>query len=211
MFVHAQDLHALEAGRVVRGRDQDWSDLGPERVPGRAELTGQALDRRSLTAELSDFPPDRARAQQPSRSADFRVLLNEGGYVAEGLAADPAALAPPDPYRPARPGRIDHRGHDPAMTCGDYPAAGAAGDWLARLNLEHQASAALQYRGQMEAGEVEEEIATAAAVERVRAGARRVVHRRGPWCEQRSESAHHRGPRRLPAGPLPDRRAHTQL
>lgn len=198
MLVHAQDLHALEAGWVVRGRDQDWSDLGPEGVPGRAELAGQALDRRSLTAELSDCPADRARAQQPSRSADVGVLLDEGGDVAEGLAADPAAFAPPDPHRPACPGRVDHRGHDPAMPCGDDSTAGASGDGIAGLHLEYQARGVFQYCGQMEVGEVEEEIASAAAVERVGAGARRVGHRRGPWCEQRLESAHHRGPRRLP-------------
>src|SRR5699024_3294886 len=33
VLVHAQDLNALEPGRVVRGPGQDWSDLGPERVP----------------------------------------------------------------------------------------------------------------------------------------------------------------------------------
>ena len=38
-----------------------------ERVPGRAELPGEALDRRSLTAELTDRPTDRARAQQTPR------------------------------------------------------------------------------------------------------------------------------------------------
>lgn len=89
--------------------------------------------------------------------------------------------APP----PARPGCIDHRGHDPVVTCGDDSTARAAGDGLAGLNLEYQAPGALQYCRQMETGEVEEEIASAAVVERVGAGARRVVHRRGPWCEQR--------------------------
>lgn len=70
MFVHAQDLHVLEPGRGVRGLDQDWPNLGPERVPRRAELAGQALDRRPLAPELADRPADRARAQQAPRRAD---------------------------------------------------------------------------------------------------------------------------------------------
>ena len=75
VLVHAQDLHALEPRRVFRGPGQDGLDLGPERVPGRAELAGEALDRRSLTAELTDRPADRARAQQAPRGANLRVLL----------------------------------------------------------------------------------------------------------------------------------------
>lgn len=62
MFVHAQDLHVLEPGRVVRGLDQDRSNLGPERVPRRAELAGQALDRRPLAPEPADRPADSAPA-----------------------------------------------------------------------------------------------------------------------------------------------------
>src|SRR5699024_7467059 len=141
---------------------------------------GQALDRRSLAAELTDRPADRARAQQAPRSADLRVLLHERDHLAEALVADPAALAPPDPHWTARPGRIDYLDHHSAVTRGDDSATRASGHWIAGLDLEHQARTALHHRGQMEAGEIEEKIATVAAAERVRAGARRVGHCRGP-------------------------------
>lgn len=108
VLVDAQDLHALEPGRIACGLNQDGLDLGPERVPSGAELPGQTLDRRSLGPELADRPPDRARAQQPPRSADLGVLLDERDHRADVLEADPAALAPPNPHRPAGPGRIDY-------------------------------------------------------------------------------------------------------
>ena len=133
MLVHAQDLHALEAGRVVRRLDHDWSNLGPDRVPGRAQLAGEAQERSRLTAELSDFPPDHPRAQQPCGLQTF-VLLDESGFVAERLAADPATFAPPAPHRPTRPGRVDHRGHHPAVTCSDESTARTSGDGFAGLH-----------------------------------------------------------------------------
>ena len=180
VLVHAQDLHALEPGRVVRSLDQDWSDLGPERVPGGPELPGQTLDRRSLAPELTDRPPDRARAQQPARSADLRILLDERDHRADALEADPAALAPPDPHRPAGTGRIDHLDHHTAVTSRDDSTAGAARDRIAGLRFERQARWSLRHRDQVEAWEVEENIASVAAIGRVRADATRVGHRRGP-------------------------------
>ena len=185
VFVHAQDLHVLEPDRVVSGRGQDGADLSPEGVPGRAELPGQALDRRSLAPELTDGPPDRACAQQTARRTDLRVLLDERDHRANVLVTDPAALAPSDPHRPTRPGRINHLDHHTAVTSSDDSAAGTALDRNAGLHLEHQARGSLRDRDQVEAGEVEEEIASVAAIERVRAYATMVKHCRGPWCEQR--------------------------
>ncbi len=98
---------------------------------------------------------------------------------------DPAALAPSDPHRPTRPGRINHLDHHTAVTSSDDSAAGTALDRNAGLLLEHQARGSLRDRDQVEAGEVEEEIASVAAIERVRAYATMVKHCRGPWCEQR--------------------------
>ena len=51
---------------------------------------------------------------------------------------------------------------------------------IAGLHLEHQARWSLRHREQMEAGEAEEEIASVAAIERVRAYTTMVGHRRGP-------------------------------
>ena len=180
MFVHAQDLHSLEPDQVVRGLDQDRSNLGPERVPARAELPGQALDRRSLAPELADRPADRAGAQQAPRGADLRILLDEGRHRADALETDPAALAPPDPHRPARPGRIDHFDHHSAVTCGDDTATGASGYWITGLHLEQQPSPGLRDGHQMKAREVQEKVASLAAIERVRAYATIVGYRRGP-------------------------------
>lgn len=104
VFVHAQDLHVLEPGWVVRSLDQDRLDLGPERIPGSGERSVQALDRRSLVAEQSDRPPDRHGAQQAQRCADPGVLLEEQDHRTGALPADPAALTAPDPHWPSRPG-----------------------------------------------------------------------------------------------------------
>ncbi|CAM4110766.1 hypothetical protein HEMA109418_09415 [Helcobacillus massiliensis] len=180
VFVHAQDLHVLEADRVIRGLDQDWPNLGPDRVPRRAKLPGQALDRRPLVAEQADRPPDRARAQQPPRRVYPGVLLDERDHLTDALETDPATLAPPNPHRPTRPRSIDHLDHHPAVTGGDDPAAGAAHDRIAGLHLKHQARRSLRDRDQVEAGEVEENIASVAAIERVRAYAPMVGHRRDP-------------------------------
>lgn len=101
VLVHAQDLHVLEADGVVRSHGQERLDLGPDRVPGGAELPGQTLDRHALAPELADRPTDRAGAQQAPRSADGGVLFDERDHRAGVLEAAPAALAPPDPHRPA--------------------------------------------------------------------------------------------------------------
>src|SRR5699024_4301225 len=128
---------------------------------------------------------------------DLRVLLGEGRHRANALEADPAALAPPNPHRSASPWRVDHLDHHSAVTSRNDTATRATGHRVAGLHLERQAtSPVLRDREQMEAGEVEEKIASVAsvaAVKRVRAYATMVGHRRGPWCEQRLESAHHRG------------------
>lgn len=180
MLIDTQDLHALEPGRIIRGPGQDGPNLGPERVPRRAELAGQALDRRPLAPELADRPPDRARAQKAPWSADLRILLDEGRHRADALQTDPATLAPPDPDRPTRPRSIDHLDHHPAVTGGDDPAARASGHWIAGLHLEHQPGPRLRNCHQMKAREVQEKVASAAAIEHVRTGTRRVGHRRGP-------------------------------
>ena len=62
----------------------------------------------------------------------------------------------------------------------DDSAAGAARDRIAGLHLEHQARWSLRHRDQVEAWEVEENIASVAAIERVSAWATVVGHRRGP-------------------------------
>lgn len=153
-----------------RPRPEDGLDLGPERVPGRPELPGQALDRRALTPELTDRPPDRAGAQKTARGADLRVLLHERDHLADVLVADPAALAPPDPHRSAGPGRIDHLDHHPTVTSRDDSTAGATRDRITGLHLEDQARWSLRHRDQVEAGEVEQNIAPVAAAERVSYG-----------------------------------------
>ncbi|MBZ6374256.1 MAG: hypothetical protein LBE67_04390 [Kocuria palustris] len=66
------------------------------------------------------------------------------------------------------------------MTGPDDSAAGAARDRIAGLHLEHQARWSLRHRDQVEAWEVEENIAPVAAIERVRAYTTMVGHRRGP-------------------------------
>ena len=185
MLVHAQDLHALESGRILCGPGQDGLDLGPERVPGRAELAGEPLDRGALAAELADRPPERAHGQQAPRRADRGILFDECHHRAGLLAADPAALAPPDPHGPVRPRSVDHRGHDPAVTSGDRTASRAARDRIAGLDLEKEPGPGAVHRDQVQSREAEEEVASVAAIERDRAGARRVQHCRGPWCEQR--------------------------
>lgn len=77
LLVHTQDLHVLEPGRIVRGPVQEWADVGPERVPRRAELAGEALGCRPLAAELSDRPPDRTVGQQAPWLVGLGVLLDE--------------------------------------------------------------------------------------------------------------------------------------
>ncbi|MFD4009234.1 hypothetical protein ACFWQK_16160, partial [Brachybacterium paraconglomeratum] len=64
-------------------------------------------------------------------------------------------------------------------------SAGATVDRVIALHCEHQARWSLRHRDQVEAGVIEENIASVAAIERVKAYATRVSHRRGPWYEQR--------------------------
>ena len=66
------------------------------------------------------------------------------------------------------------------MTGRDDSAAGAARDRIAGLHLEHQPGPGLRDGHQMKAREVQEKVASVAAIERVRACATMVGHRRGP-------------------------------
>src|SRR5699024_8827074 len=153
--------------------------------PARLGCPGMPLTCAALATARYVRPSGRAWSQRAARCADLRVLLDERDPLAGVLEADPAALAPPDPHGPAGPGRIDHLNHHTAVTSRDDSAAGATGDRTAGLHLEQQARWSLRHRDQVEAGEVNEKIASVAAIERVRAYATRVRHRRGPWCEQR--------------------------
>ena len=107
--------------------------------------------------------------------------------------------------------RIDHLDRDPAVTSSDDAAARTSGHRVKGFDLEDQARARPRDGHQVEAVEVQEKVASIAAIERVRAYATMLEHRRGAWCEQSLESAHHRGPRRLFPAIQHHRRAHTQL
>ena len=164
MFLHAQDLHGLEPGRGVRGLDQDWPNRtracstscraggpGPGSSPPRAGAGRSPSGSRACSAGPS--------ARRPG------VLLNEGPHRTDALQTDPATLAPPNPHRTTRPRSIDHLDHHPAMTGGDDPAAGASGHWIAGLHLEHQPGPGLRDCHQMKAREVQENVASLAAIE----------------------------------------------
>lgn len=74
-----------------------------ERVPGDAGLVGEALDPRSLTADLLDRPPTCPRARQCLRGANLGVLLEKRGHLAGVLGEGSTALSRADPYQPTPP------------------------------------------------------------------------------------------------------------
>ena len=180
VLVDAQDFNTVEPCRIISGGVEHWPDLGPQRVPRRAQLAGQPLDGGVLIPQLTDRPGHRAGCQQAARGGDLRVLLGEGHDRAGGLAADPAVFAPSQAGRTPS-GRSIDQGHSDASVAGrDDAATGATGQRVAGLDVEDDALVGGIDVGQVQSGEAEEDIAATATVQRCRAGARRMGHCRGP-------------------------------
>ena len=105
------------------------------------------------------------------------VLLSESRDLAGMFAAYPSALIPPDPRRDPGPGRVDHLHHHTPMTLSDHPTTRAPRQLVARLNIEHQSIWGANRTHQMEALQVDEQIAPITTIKRHRAAAGRVRHR----------------------------------
>ena len=136
MLVDAENLDAVEPCRIVSGGVEHWPDLGPQRVPRRAQLASQPLDGGVLIPQLTDRPGHRAGCQQGARGGDLRVLLGEGHDRAGRLTADPAVLAPSQAGRPSSGWGVD-QGHSDASVAGrDDAATGTAGQPVAGLDVE---------------------------------------------------------------------------
>src|SRR5690606_20440436 len=52
VLIDAENLDAVEPCRIISRSVEHWPDLGPQRVPGRAQLAGQSLDGGVLVAQL---------------------------------------------------------------------------------------------------------------------------------------------------------------
>ena len=105
------------------------------------------------------------------------ALLSESRDLAGGFAAYPSALKPPEPSRDPGSGRVDHLHHHAPVALCDHPTIWAANQLVARLNIEHQSIWGASHTHQMEALQVDEQIAPITTIKQHRAAAGRVRHR----------------------------------
>lgn len=138
VFVHAESGDALEPGQVLGRSLQEWLDRVPHRAPAAAKLTSDTVHGRVLATDLLDRPPSRPRRELRARCRDVLVLLDERPDRAASVRAQRAALAPPDPHRPAKRRGVDQAHTDPAMGVGDAPASSAAHRCRRRLHRDLQ-------------------------------------------------------------------------
>lgn len=180
MLVDAQDFNTVEPCRIISGSVEHWPDLGPQGVPGRAQLASQPLDRGVLIPQLTDRPGHRAGCQQAARDGDLRVLLEERHDRAGRLAADPAVLAPPQAGRTSSGWGVN-QGHSDASVAGrDDAASGAAGQPVAGLDVEDDGSVGDLGVDEMEVRQSEQDVTPGTAIHSNSAGAHRTRHYRGP-------------------------------
>ena len=180
MLVDAEDVHAVETGRIRGSVLQAGADLGPQRVPRRAQLASQPLDGSVLRTQLADRPAHCASGQQAARGCYVRILLAEGHHGAGGLEADPAAFAPPQTCRASRRRRIDQSHGHSTVAGGDDAASGTAGDRVAALDVQHPAAAGDAGIDEVHVGQIQKDVTPSATLQSNRAGARRMGHSRGP-------------------------------
>lgn len=121
MFVHAESGDVLEPGRVLGRSLQERLNRVPHRAPAAAKLTSDTVHGRVLATDLLDRPPSRPCRELRARCRDVLVLLDERPDRIAGFRAQPAALAPYDPHRPAERRRVDQAHSDPAMGMSDAP------------------------------------------------------------------------------------------
>jgi hypothetical protein len=138
MLVDAEPGHPGEPGLVVGHRLEQRPDRGPDRVPGRAQLTGDPGDRGMLVADLADRPPTRPRRQQRPWRRDLPVLLGEHLDRARRLDTAPRPYAPHQLHQPVETRRINQPDLTTAVARRNHPTARAATHRQGRLHTHRQ-------------------------------------------------------------------------
>lgn len=159
MLIHPEDLYTFKPGEVFGGLLQDGPNLGPQCVPSRAELPGQALNRRCFVAELTDRPADRTGRQKSPRDADLRVLLNERPHRTYVLVTDPPVFTPLDSHRSPGPGGADHLDYHAAGSGSDDTTARAPVRRITGLHPQYQPFVELRDCDQMKTRQIKEKVA----------------------------------------------------
>lgn len=177
--------------------------------PNRSARTSRPTPHRNATAPPHPRPPTRAITSSVITYRSFQI---KGIHRQLNTPqAHPAALVPPDPCRRSCPGRVDHlHDHPPVPLC-DHPTPRTPSNRIAGLNIQHQTRLTPSDLDQVETLHPDEQITPITATKRTTPGTSRVRYCRGPWRRRGLKSAHHQGPRPLPATPNQHPITHTQL
>ena len=143
VLIDPQGLHAGEPCGVGGHLLEQRLDRRPHRLPGRAELTGDALHRGALTPDLGDAPPPRTGGQQTPWWRETLVGLGKRPDPAQNLGAAAQPLAPDQIHRRSEARDVDQPNLATTARGRDHPAARTAQERRGGLDRHPQPAGVL--------------------------------------------------------------------